>query len=181
MLRVTPSVRSPLNTPGAPTLGTSTSCRHAIAGRSATRKSKMSCAALAALHQVQDQPPQARIRHILAECRAHARPHIGTSAGDGNTRRGQRYSDHAGQRAASRDGHRHVRRSSGMTAVTSISTSHSGRASADTTSPSGNRIDALQPLADHAIDRLPVPSVHEIDHDFADVVETSFRPLRAIL
>ena len=89
----------------------------------------------AALHQIEGQPSEARIGDILAERRAYPRPHIRTAAGDGNARRGQRYSDHAGQRAASRDGHRHVRRSSGMTAVTSISTSHSGRASADTTTP----------------------------------------------
>jgi len=60
--------------------------------------------------------------------------------------------------------------STGMTAITSISTSHSGRASPATTMPvdTGRR---RATSADGPIHRLAKPRIRQIDRDFADVLE----------
>ena len=51
---------------------------------------------VAALHQIERLPAEAGIGHVLAERRAHARSDVRTTAGDGNTRRGDRDAEHAG-------------------------------------------------------------------------------------
>ena len=58
-----------------------------------------------------------------------------------------------------------------MTAITSTSTSHSGRASAVTTTPVNTGMDALQPAPEHAVDRLAVADVGEVDRRLADVLQ----------
>ena len=92
----------------------------------------------AAGHQVQTLRPEAGIGDVLRRDRADAGAHMGAArrnAGrgglDGDT-------EHAGFLAAAGDGKGHaglLQAASGMTAVASISTSHSGRARAETTRP----------------------------------------------
>ena len=58
-----------------------------------------------------------------------------------------------------------------MTAVASISTSHSGRASASTTRPGRHRVDALEPAAHDPVHRFAVADVGEVDGDLDDVAQ----------
>ena len=85
-------------------------------------------------HQVECQRAEGGVGDVLRGDGAHAGPGIGTARGDGGGGGGDGDAEHARLGAAGDEGKGHAS-PCGITAVPSISTSHSGRASACTTSP----------------------------------------------
>ena len=65
--------------------------------------------------------------------------------------------------SAARDDRERHAPSSGITAVASTSTSHSGRARAKTTRPVETGYTPLMLFADRAVDRLAVAGIDEVD------------------
>lgn len=85
----------------------------------------------AALHQIEQQGAQRGIGDVLAGDGADAGARVGAAGADRDGGGGDGDAERAGARATRSDRERHA----GITAVASISTSHSGRASALTTRP----------------------------------------------
>ena len=85
------------------------------------------------LEQVEQPRPERRVGDVLRGRRAHAGAQVQAARGHGRARRAQHHAERAGGRVARGQRERHE--APLITAVASISTSHSGRASASTTSP----------------------------------------------
>ena len=88
----------------------------------------------APLQRVEQGGAEPRVGHVLGRGATHPRPEMDAAGGHGRARRRDRHPDRAAP-VGGQHGEGHAGSPSGITAIASTSTSHSGRASADTTIP----------------------------------------------
>ena len=136
--------------------------RHRLVGRRAR------------LDQVEQLGAQPRVGDVLRGGRADARTGVCAAGGDGRAGRGHDDADHAGALAApgQREGHSAAPGDDGR----GVDLDHPlGPGQGGHHEAGRDREDALQPASHHAVDRLAVAHVGQVDDDLDDVRELAAR------